>query len=83
MVQEFSNKKYRDTKGVRFLKYVIDIYAKYSWICSVERQKNIAITNAFQKKFYASCRKLYKILVDQVNELYHRSRKSWLLDNGE
>lgn len=48
MVQEFSNKKYRDTKGVRFLKYVIDIYAKYSWICSVERQKDIAITNAFQ-----------------------------------
>ena len=46
-----------------------------------KRQKNITITNAFQKFLDNSNCKSNKIWVDKVSKFYNRSVKSWLLDN--
>ena len=43
---------------------------------SFERQKVIAITNAFQKILDESNRKPYKIWVDEKSEFYNGSMKS-------
>ena len=49
--------------------------------CTFERQKVIAITNAFQKILDESNRKPNKIWVDERSEFYNRSMKSQLQDN--
>ena len=61
---------------------VINIFSKYAWAVPLADQKNIAITNAFQKLIDEADRRLNKIWVDQGSVFYKRSLKSWLHDNG-
>ena len=51
-------------KGFRFLLCVIDIFSKYAWFTPLKDGKGITITNAFQKRFKESNRKLNKIWVE-------------------
>ena len=57
-------------KGIRFLLCVIDIFVKYAWVIPLQDKRGITITNAFQKIFDESNRKLNKIWVDKVSEFY-------------
>ena len=57
--------------------------------CSFKRQKGITIINAFQKMSKSKIsepkskgHKPNKIWTDKGTELYNRSMKSWLQDNG-
>ena len=59
----------------------IDIFSKYAWVISLKDKKCIAITNAFQKILKESNRKPSKIWVDEGNEFYTRSLKTWLEKN--
>ena len=68
-------------KGIRFLLSVINIYSKYAWVNPLKDKKGITITNAFQKVLKESNRKPNKIWVDQGNEIYNSSMKSWLEKN--
>ena len=68
-------------KGIRFLLCVINIYSKYAWVNPLKDKKGITITNAFQKVLKESNRKPNKIWVDQGNEFYNSSMKSWLEKN--
>ena len=68
-------------KGIRFLLCVINIYSKYAWVNPLKDKKGITITNAFQKVLKESNRKPSKIWVDQGNEIYNSSMKSWLEKN--
>ena len=68
-------------KGIRFLLCVINIYSKYAWVNPLKDKKGITITNAFQKVLKESNRKPNKIWVDQGNEIYNSSMKSWLEKN--
>ena len=68
-------------KGIRFLLSVINIYSKYAWVNPLKDKKGITITNAFQKVLKESNRKPNKIWVDQGNEFYNSSMKSWLEKN--
>lgn len=61
---------------------VINIFSKYAWAVPLADQKNIAITNAFQKLIDEADRRLNKIWVDQGSVFYNRSLKSWFHDNG-
>ena len=61
---------------------VIDIFSKYAWVISLKDKKGITITDVFQKKLDTSGLKPKKIWVDKGSELYNRSMKSWLDDNG-
>ena len=54
-------------KGLRFLLFVIDIYSKYPWVVPV-KDKEIIITNAFQKISDESNCKRNKICVDKHSE---------------
>ena len=49
---------------------------------SFKRWKGITITNAFQKILDESNHKPNKIWVDEGNEFYNRSMKSWLEKNA-
>ena len=60
---------------------VINIYSKYAWVNPLKDKKGITITNAFQKVLKESNRKPNKIWVDQGNEFYNSSMKSWLEKN--
>ena len=48
-------------KGIRFLFCVIEICSKYAWVIPLKDQKDITITNAFQKILDESGRKPNKI----------------------
>ena len=50
--------------------------------CSFERQKNITITNAFQKGLDGSNRKLSNIWVDKCSGFCNSSMKPWLQGNN-
>ena len=48
---------------------------------SFQRQKGVAITNAFQEMLDESNRKPKKIGEDKCREIYNRFMKSWLEEN--
>ena len=58
-------------KGFRFLLCVVDIFSKYSWVIPLKEEKDITITNAFQKTLKESNRKPKKIWVDKGSEFYN------------
>ena len=68
-------------KGFRFLLSVIDIYSKYAWVIPLKDKEGIIITKTFKKILDESNRKPYKIWVDEGNEFYNRTMKSWLEKN--
>ena len=69
-------------KITRFLLCVIDIYSKYAWVIPLKYEKDITITNAFQKILDESSLKPNKIWIDKSSGFYNRSMKSWLEKNG-
>ena len=68
-------------KEFRFLCCIIDSYRKYAWIIPFKHKKGTTITNAFQKVIDESSRKPNKIWVDNGNQFYNRSMKSFLQNN--
>ena len=58
----------KSNKEVRFLQRVFNIYSKYAWNVALKNEKDIKITNAFQKILNKFCRKPKKIWVDQSGE---------------
>ena len=56
-------------------------FSKYPRVIPSKDKKGITITNAFQKILNESNRKPNKIWVDNGNELYNRSMKSFLQNN--
>ena len=71
----------KSNKEVRFLQRVFNIYSKYAWNVALKNEKDIKITNAFQKILNKFCRKPKKIWVDQSGEFYKRSAMLWLHKN--
>ena len=65
-------------KGFRFLLCVIDIYIKYAWVIPLKDEKEIMVTNAFQKFLDESNHKPNKIWADKFSEFYKRSMESWV-----
>ena len=68
-------------RGFRFLLCVIDMFSKYGWVIPLNHKNGIPITNAFQKNFKESNRKLNKIWVDKsrksvVTERFIRTLKN-------
>ena len=76
-------------KQIHILQCVVDIYSKYAWDIPLKYEKDIAITNVFQKNLNESNRceakskgcKPNKIWVDKGSEFYNRSVTSWLEKN--
>ena len=68
-------------KAFRFLLCVVDIYSKCARVIPFKDKKEITITNAFQKIFDVSKRKLNKIWVGKCSEFCNRSMKSWIQNN--
>ena len=68
-------------KEFRSLCCIIDSYRKYAWIIPFKHKKGTTITNAFQKVIDESSRKPNKIWVDNGNQFYNRSMKSFLQNN--
>ena len=66
-------------KGIRFLSCVVDVYSKHGWGVPLKHKKYITSANAFWK--IESNFEPNKIWVDEGNEFYNRSMKSWLRDN--
>ena len=64
-----------------FLLCVIDIFSKDAGVIPLKDNKNITITNAFQKRLDESRHKPNKIWVDKGSEFYNRSMKSFLQNN--
>ena len=60
-----------------FLKCVIDIYSKYTWVVPLKDKKGVTIDNVFKKILDDSKRKPSKIWVNKASEFY----KSWLGKN--
>ena len=55
-------------KGFRCLLCIINIFSKYAWVVLLKDKKTITITNAFQKTFKKTNRKLKKYaLIKEVN----------------
>ena len=55
-------------KGFRCLLCIINIFSKYAWVVLLKDKKTITITNAFQKTFKKTNRKLKKCaLIKEVN----------------
>ena len=52
---------------------VIDTYSKHVCVISLNDEKGITITNAFQKILYESYQKSSKIWVDNGSEFYNKS----------
>ena len=52
------------------------MFSKYLWVI-LYKDKDMAITNTFQKVLDESNRKSNKIWVDKCSEFYNRSMKSW------
>ena len=68
-------------KLIIFLLFVIDIQSKYTWVVPLKDKKGVTIVSPFQNILNDSVRKPNKIWVDNGNEFYNRSMKSWLKDN--
>ena len=68
-------------KEIRFLLCVIDIFSKYTPVIPLKDEKDITITNAFQKILGESNHQPNKIWLDKGSEFYNRSMKSWLQEN--
>ena len=66
--------------GIRFLLFAIHIHGKYVWVISLKDEKDIAVSNAFQKILHESNRKSNKIWWDKGSEFYSTSMKSRLQD---
>ena len=69
-------------KGVKFLMCVIDVYSKDTWFVPLKDKKVLQIINAFPNILDEPGHKPNKVWVDQDNEFYTRSMKSWFHDNG-
>ena len=65
-------------KGFKYLLCVIDIYGKYAWVVPLKDKKGITITNSFKEIRNDLNHKSNQTWVDQGNEFYNRSMKSWL-----
>ena len=63
-------------KGIRFLLCVIDFFSKYVWVVPLKNNKDITVTNAFQKGLDELCRKLNKVWVDKGSECYNNQFRS-------
>ena len=59
-------------KGIRFLLCAFDIFSKYVQVVPLKDKKGVTIVDAFLND---SKRKLNKIWVDKVSELYSRLMK--------
>ena len=68
-------------KGFRFSLCVLDVFNKYARVIPLKGNKEITITNAFQKVLDESKCKSNKIWVDKGSKFYNRSMKSWLEKN--
>ena len=68
--------------GIRFLLFAIHIHRKYAWVISLKDEKDIAVSNAFQKIIDESNRKSNKVCLDKGSEFYSTSIKSRLQDNN-
>ena len=62
-------------KVIRFLSCVIDIFSKYAFVIPLKDEKDVTITNVFQKIPHDSKRKPSKIWVGKGIEIYIRSMK--------
>ena len=51
---------------------VIEIFSKYTWVVCLKKNKDITITDGFQKTLDESNRKLKKIWVDKRSKFYKR-----------
>ena len=69
-------------EGICFLLCFIYIYCTYPQLIPLKDTKGTTIVNAFQKKLDESKRKTDEIWVDKGREVYNRSMKSWLKNNG-
>ena len=66
-------------KGIIFYYVFTDIISKYAWVIPLKDQKDITITNAFQKILAESNPKPKKIQVDKSIEYeYEIYMKLWL-----
>ena len=54
------------------------IFGKYTWVASLKHQKDVTISNDFQKMLDESDRKPNKIWANKGNKFTNRSMKSWL-----
>ena len=66
---------------------VIDIYRKYFWVIPLKDKKRYynCSSKAFEKyldEYKSEKRNPNKIWVDKGSDIYHRSMKSWLLENN-
>ena len=55
---------------------VIDFFSKYVWVVPLKNNKDITVTNAFQKGLDELCRKLNKVWVDKGSECYNNQFRS-------
>ena len=69
-------------KGICFLLFAIDVFSKYAWVIPLKDQKDITITNAFQKILVVSNGNPNKIWVDESTKFHNRSMKSFLQNNN-
>ena len=63
-------------KGICFLLCVIDFFSKCVWAVPLKINKDITVTNAFQKSLDELCRKLNKVWVDKGSECYNNQFRS-------
>ena len=69
-------------KGICFLLCIIYNYCTYARLIPLKYTKGTTIANAFQKKLDESKRKTHKMWVEKGREVYNRSMKSCLKNNG-
>ena len=69
-------------KGFRCLLCIINIFSKYAWVVLLKDKKTITITNAFQKTFKKTNRKLKKYaLIKEVNFTIVLLKNGWKIMN--
>ena len=59
----------------------IDLFSKYAWVIPIKNEKDITITNAFQKILKEPSRKPNKTWVNKGSEFYNNCFKKSLKDN--
>ena len=72
----------RQSKGVKYLLRVIDLFSKYAFVVPLKDKKGSSVVKGFKKIVNESSRQPNKIWADQGSEFYNKTFNNWLVSEG-